>query len=115
MEGRRSSVVFFLLALGIAAGSLAFLTQPHLPEAAAGKGSYMLVDMHAGRRGGDNARLAMRTSTGGAAVSMAGFANKKHRWFAVKGINNGYDGGSVGGVGQGLVTLLGALANNGSQ
>ena len=75
MDGRRSSAALLFLAL--AAGSLAAVAQLHPPAGT----RYTLVALQTGR--GSNAKLAMRTAAGG--MSITGFANGKHDWFALPG------------------------------
>ncbi|CAN6234201.1 unnamed protein product [Urochloa humidicola] len=114
MEGRRSSVAaLLLLALVVAAGSLAAVAQLDPPAGS----RYMLITLHSGR--GDDVKLVMRTDGD---VSLPGFANKKNQWFAVTGSEDLVPPGSRIGYrrdaaipGQGLVNMLAALVNNGTR
>ncbi|CAN6242401.1 unnamed protein product [Urochloa humidicola] len=107
MGERRSSAALplLLLALVLAAGSLAAVAQPYQPPGT----RYMLVALQSGR--GENARFAVRT--GGGVFIPAGFANGKHQWFAVPHADNSNHRADI--PGQGLFSLLGALVNNGTR
>ncbi|CAN6227421.1 unnamed protein product [Urochloa humidicola] len=113
MEGRRSSAAaLLLLALVLAAGSLAAVAQLDPPAGS----RYMLVALHSGR--GSDTKLAMRI---GGDVSLPGFANGKNEWFAVTGSEDLIPPGSrrsyrsVDLAGQGLVNMLASLVNNGGR
>ncbi|CAL5035966.1 unnamed protein product [Urochloa decumbens] len=104
MEGRRPSpAALLLLALVLAAGSLAAMAQLHPPAGT----RYVLVTLQSGR--GEDARFALRT--GGDVFIPAGFANGKRRFAVPHGNSNR----RVDIPGQGLVDLLGALVNNGAR
>jgi hypothetical protein len=81
----------------------------------AGKGGYMLITMQsAGGRGSHNAKLAVET---GDDVAIPGFANKKQRWFAVRGSEDlvppGYRRRDATGGGLGMFShLVGALVDD---
>ena len=104
MDGRRSSAALLFLFLALAAGSLAAVAQLHPPAGA----RYTLVALQTGR--GSNAKLAMRTAAGG--MSITGFANGKHDWFALPGGDGNSRRGDI--PMQGLGSLLSVLVNNGT-
>ncbi|CAN6247848.1 unnamed protein product [Urochloa humidicola] len=110
MGERRSSAALplLLLALVLAAGSLAAVAQPHQPPGT----RYMLVALQSGR--GENARFAVRR--GGGVFIPVGFANGKHQWFAVPHDNDNDNSNRRADIpGQGLFNMLGALVNNGTR